>query len=1123
MATPAAVHDIPTLINQFLATADDDQLLTYKRYSDELSQLIMSDELSLLQFIQFLGPDLTSENDLVRSKAVHCLSETFQALNKAKLSKQDIQVLIQFLIAKFEDKICLIHILRSLSTIISFNNFKPSINDNYNQILSTLLEKYDPKKNFAKVRYEGFQILTALFDTNLNYIKATKASTDLFVKTFIHIASGEKDPRNLLISFKLNSSINENLEFDPADETNEEFLTDLFDVCFCYFPISFTPPANDPYKITADQLKTGLRTTIASQSLFAKDSFTSLFEKLTSTNPMIRNDVLKTLLLCIENYTPETILEYWVVIWNSLKFEILHNEASMFSSVSSHIIPESYDTELEDLDDNKALVLTLVILNKLCQIMNGLGEADKFLSTVTKELKSNLATVNDKTFKQSVIMLSVLSTESPETYNKILKFIFSYDVWGKFIRSDIDEDEQMKDDLEIDKNEDFVLNISKQRELIDNLGFFLIAYHSLTQSFPKFSETENELKLFKDNLLIFLGHLLQSSSNIEKTLKCKVIQQLFKLIALPDLLSNQEISLIFSWLNDTLKSNIKYDSRSWENDLVLNECINGLIKVMSQNNDEITTNNVVNLVIELILPTFLEYLDLFNDKGADLTNFNKTLVIINKLCVNYHFLETLTIRLLNKLSYFRDDSTITEENKVIIIKDIINGFITSFKKTQSIKQFLTNSWYKNFIPRFLKIILSLKYDSTIIELSSRFIGLIIRFIDKSKHQGILTDFVELFVLNKSHFDVTLNNIVEIASPQIGIFNGVLANVDKSTDIESSLNFGVYELIDKLSKFCFVSNEINESEEYSRLGYLQSITILVNKFTKQNDDKNSQILDKLFGVISQFNEAQTLSKKQIESFEIFVWELKALVLRNDKFGIEYIFKLLSLLASPNDSLSNLAAESFNVIMIDLPILSNETFVDESANENKPTQKGIISKVNNLNVRLLYKQRFFEIVLPELIKGYNSGTNKEVYLISLSIILSNIPNSILKLHLEEISPLILSALNINNTVILQASLTTFKIIISESPAIITPHLSSLIPKLLELVTSKKVIDKTLINNEQIRLLSLEALQGIFQNIGLQNIVPYQKQAIKQLTIALDDKRRNVRKLSSDVRQVLYELGR
>jgi len=34
---------------------------------------------------------------------------------------------------------------------------------------------------------------------------------------------------------------------------------DLFDVTACYFPISFTPPRNDPHAISVDELRTSLR------------------------------------------------------------------------------------------------------------------------------------------------------------------------------------------------------------------------------------------------------------------------------------------------------------------------------------------------------------------------------------------------------------------------------------------------------------------------------------------------------------------------------------------------------------------------------------------------------------------------------------------------------------------------------------------------------------------------------------------------------------------------------------------------------------------------------------------------------------------------------------------------
>ena len=165
-----------------------------------------------------------------------------------------------------------------------------------------------------------------------------------------------------------------------------------------------------------------LRNTTASQSYFAKESFADLIEKLTSTNPVIRNDVLKTLLLCVENYKLETVAEYWVTIWNALKFEVLHNDVSIFKPSIDIIVPEDYDEEIDDSDEFKPLITTLVIIKKLANKMTDFGELENLLTTITNELKSNLVTINDKSFKQSVLLLSVLASDSSAGFNFISSF-----------------------------------------------------------------------------------------------------------------------------------------------------------------------------------------------------------------------------------------------------------------------------------------------------------------------------------------------------------------------------------------------------------------------------------------------------------------------------------------------------------------------------------------------------------------------------------------------------------------------------------------------------------------------------------------------------------------------------
>ena len=58
----------------------------------------------------------------------------------------------------------------------------------------------------------------------------------------------------------------------------------MFDSVFCYFPITFRPPPNDPYGITAADLKARLRDCIAASPCFAPYAFSQLIDKLDSTS-----------------------------------------------------------------------------------------------------------------------------------------------------------------------------------------------------------------------------------------------------------------------------------------------------------------------------------------------------------------------------------------------------------------------------------------------------------------------------------------------------------------------------------------------------------------------------------------------------------------------------------------------------------------------------------------------------------------------------------------------------------------------------------------------------------------------------------------------------------------------
>jgi DNA repair/transcription protein MET18/MMS19 len=98
-----------------------------------------------------------------------------------------------------------------------------------------------------------------------------------FITSYIRMVDGEKDPRNLMLLFSIDRVIL--LEFDISAHVEE-----MFDVTFCYFPIAFRPPPNDPYGISADDLKAALRGCLSATPLFAKMAVPLFIEKFATAN-----------------------------------------------------------------------------------------------------------------------------------------------------------------------------------------------------------------------------------------------------------------------------------------------------------------------------------------------------------------------------------------------------------------------------------------------------------------------------------------------------------------------------------------------------------------------------------------------------------------------------------------------------------------------------------------------------------------------------------------------------------------------------------------------------------------------------------------------------------------------
>ncbi|KAI8339448.1 Dos2-interacting transcription regulator of RNA-Pol-II-domain-containing protein [Chlamydoabsidia padenii] len=193
-----------------------------------------------------------------------------------------------------------------------------------------LLFTHIPGKKWTQsTRYKVFSILGHLLQ---KYAYDINRSPSLnFIEGFISIMDGEKDPRNLLLVFDLVRFIIDKLDISRHVE-------DIFDVVFCYFPISFTPPSNDPLAITSEELKLSLRLCLAASPYFAYFATPLLIEKLLSSTGSAKKDTMDTIRLCAPAYGAHALLPHAQDLFGALVKEVYQGSDLSMESIALETI-----------------------------------------------------------------------------------------------------------------------------------------------------------------------------------------------------------------------------------------------------------------------------------------------------------------------------------------------------------------------------------------------------------------------------------------------------------------------------------------------------------------------------------------------------------------------------------------------------------------------------------------------------------------------------------------------------------------------------------------------------------------------------------------------------------------
>lgn len=277
-------------------------------------QALNEKKAQLLDIVIHLEPALGNSSDPTgRRLSVRLLSDCLNGTPQIKLNFKHVETFAQFFLGKFSDWQCvegavggILVLLRHhgpvLKTLKDENDVPLVVN-----VTRQLLKEVHTPSHTQPVRKTVLDVIGLLLDDWS--VEISQLGEELG-DGFIAAVDEERDPRNLLMSFSIIARV---LEKCGAICIRDETLNSAFEILNSYFPITFTPPKDDKFGITADDLKEGLNRAFGSTPRLAPLVVPFLLDTakdISGSEEDTINQALASLASCFELYGPELTQEH---------------------------------------------------------------------------------------------------------------------------------------------------------------------------------------------------------------------------------------------------------------------------------------------------------------------------------------------------------------------------------------------------------------------------------------------------------------------------------------------------------------------------------------------------------------------------------------------------------------------------------------------------------------------------------------------------------------------------------------------------------------------------------------------------------------------------------------------
>ncbi|KAL5001653.1 RNAPII transcription regulator C-terminal-domain-containing protein [Aspergillus recurvatus] len=1055
-------------LQTFMLVVDHDKQEA-RQIAERIAQDVESKKTTLVEIVQSLGEYVNDEDPLLRGKAVSYLSAVIKALPPKFLTRQQVQVLTTFFCDRIEDA----GAIAGLETLQKLDRFTKEMAE---ELATALFENFNTLQSRAQSqRFQVYQLLNELMS---NHRSVLHDMGDTSLVGTVDLMTGEKDPRNLMLVFSILKVIM--VEWDISRHVEL-----LFDSVYNYFPITFRPPPNDPYGITAQDLKNRLQDCISSTSHFAPHSIPALLDKLDSTSQNVKKDALNALIACINSYNPDTVSTHSITIWETLKFEILNAQEEFLSDLSLkalHDIAERLSEGVTQLHDRLPLA--------------------QYLRPITKECNEQLREPQQKQAKPAQKILKAVSEASAAAFTLTAQVVVA-------------------PLLTLYQGAD---GITKQRALLETLTLLfesaISVFGEWTTRSPELS-AENPLVEFKDQFSEIFGQVLMGTVKEEVSFRVSALRAFLRLSVLRGYFHESEIGLFVQYLDEIL---LKEESVG--RDDLKKEAIAALAEI---------SKHQPRLIMDITFPAFVATLP-DSDEGSD-TSYLPTLETLAQISVEKAIFETLVRRLLTKLSLLlqKEHSGSVAYPRAILLTIFYVMNQRNLEGDPGLEMYydkivvsMCRSASATASGKSKNNILG---DPTVLDILGRLCNLIVRSLPRSKQDEVAKNIYALFASPDDFQAVPFAQSRSEDQRRTMILSTYLL---AGLPVESTLPHSTPDMANLLSDLVRLS--IAETSSPVQLAILRHIALLVNKFLPKSELGIANTL--LNALLS--TDTTTTSEPTPETVRTVFWLSKALILRLAPTTTQILTSLLHLLSSPSEQASTTASRGFAILLKDDDVLSSTN----GANIRLLSKQRVFTTLVPLISAKIREINIQKSVTTSTPAEQDKAYIKPAHLTALSGILSTIPPALVMPELPTLLPLLLQSLDLQTATrdsfaVRAATLQILSVIIRENGVGVIEecgHVQSLVTRLLKTAEHKPspaasatgtTEGGAAVNAPRLRIDALRCLFMLAQSPAAEDapvvaragklspLLPVRSQVLRALKSVLDDPKRDVRKAAVDAR--------